>query len=190
MKIGIDVDGTLTNWHKFKIRSAKRYIKKNNLPFRLINSNEYDLKDIFNWHREIKEKFWKENGEKIVAKVPIKRGALNAIKRIRAMGHKIFIISNRNNNDFFDPLNVTLMWLNKYKVPYDKVCVGNKYRDCIDNKIDVFIDDLPSELEKLSQIGIRTILINENYNRMATGEFKRVKLWRSIPIIIKAIQIF
>ena len=46
MRIGIDIDGVLTDEHRYIIDYGTKYFTKNNIPY-ILHKNIYDSKEIF-----------------------------------------------------------------------------------------------------------------------------------------------
>ena len=59
MRIGIDIDGVLTDMEKFLADYGSKYCIENNLPVN-IKEIEYDEFKTFNWTEEQGIKFWNE----------------------------------------------------------------------------------------------------------------------------------
>ena len=73
--------------------------------------------------------------------------------------------------------------MNKYEIPYDKVIIGayDKLEYCLENGIEVFVDDSLEVLEELSKHGIRCYLMTSPVNKdLETGTIKRVTTWEEV----------
>lgn len=57
MKIGIDIDGVLTNLSTFQAKEGKKFF---NDELHFFNDCAYDFKDMFNCTKEEKAAFWKK----------------------------------------------------------------------------------------------------------------------------------
>ena len=116
MNIGFDIDGVLNDIEKFQLKYGsiffrkkriKEYIEKNykengillnesdikDTDF-IINQNGYGIKEIFDCTDEEEVEFWTKYTHKFFFE-PARVGASDTIKKLRAEGHKIFIISSR-----------------------------------------------------------------------------------------------
>ena len=49
--IGIDLDGTITDFHRYLVRYGKKFLKDNNIKFKIKNQKAYEINEIF----ELKE---------------------------------------------------------------------------------------------------------------------------------------
>ena len=83
--------------------------------------------------------------------------------------------------------NTTKNWLSENKVMYDKLIFtkGDKLPYCIDNKIDIMIDDDPKNINQIST-KIPVICFDAAYNRECIGEkVTRCYSWYDIYTKIK-----
>lgn len=58
MKIGIDIDGVLTDEHNYIIDNATKYFYQNNIPYK-VHKNIYDSPRLFEVSKEQYILFWK-----------------------------------------------------------------------------------------------------------------------------------
>lgn len=167
MIIGIDIDDTLTLLHEVKQKTAKDYIQKNNLPYKLINPKALRFKDMFDWPIEECDKFWFSEIEEMLCNATPREHVCSVISRLKQMGHKIVIITARTTEWHKRPYEMSYEWLTKNNIPFDKLIVGfeDKTQVCVEEKVDVFIDDLPSTLVKLQAYNIKTILMSAPHNK-------------------------
>lgn len=170
MRIGIDIDGTLTNIVDSVIAYGQEYELENNLGDGILNPRSDYIKTAFEWGTEIGNKFWRENFMKInqVEPRPLTKKYLN---KLHAEGHEIFIITARSDEELGDAKKISIKWLKKHKIPFDHIFVNaqNKGALCKEHKIDVFIDDLPRNIDSAMDYSVRTFIMNsvtnENFNR-------------------------
>ena len=167
MIIGIDIDDTLTYLKDSKIESATNFIKNNNLPYQLIDPDAIFFKDMFDWPEEVCNQFWYAEADKLLSSVPARDNASEVVSRLKNAGHKIIIITARTTEWHKQPYQMSFDWLQKNNIPFDKLIVGHtdKTQVCVDENIDVFIDDLPSTLVKLQNENIKTILVVNPTNK-------------------------
>jgi ASC-1-like (ASCH) protein/uncharacterized HAD superfamily protein len=170
MRIGIDIDGTLTNIVDSVIAYGQEYELENNLEEGIANAKSDYIETAFEWGTEIGSKFWRENFAKInqVGPRPLTKKYLD---KLREEGHEIYIITARSKEELKDPEAISVKWLKKHKVPFDKIFVDiyNKGQLCKEQGVDLFIDDLPRNLDSTLDHGIKTFVMNsvtnENYKR-------------------------
>ena len=187
MIIGIDIDDTLTYLQPVKLKTAQEYIAKNNLGFKLIDPNALFFSQMFDWSGDECNEFWFSEADKMLTSAPARKYASSVITNLHNQGHKIVIITARTTEWHKHPYEMSFEWLTKNNIPFDKLIVGHmdKTQVCLDEKIDVFIDDLPSTLEKLQPYGIKTILMETPHtvnNETYTG--KRASNWQQVSDLI------
>ena len=100
-------------------------------------------------------------------------------------GNTIYIISGRDNGEYSNPYDMTVEWLKKYDICYDKLILTNAYNHqekadiCVNNNIDLMIDDSSIVCEKCLENGIKPLLFTTLYNQKEL-RFERVNNWEEI----------
>lgn len=191
MKIGIDIDDTLTDIRDELKEAALEYAKelgKNvNLSSKYVedknNGNAYQEKYGFSYE-ELKY-FLKNIQEEIVKKAKPRQDVVEVIKNLRKDGHKIYIITARDNEFHDDPYALSKNWLDKNNIQYDKLIVNarEKAKICIKQNIDLFIDDQLANCMKISNENIKVIRIT-NYQKKH-GNVVNKASWKDIYEYIK-----
>ena len=167
MRIGIDIDGTLTDIEKFQLDFGSKFFSKYN-KF-IVNSNGYEVADIFNVDSNLDNKFWDKYYFYYLKNEPIRRFASEIIKKLKDEGNEIYIITARHGeNTISDEENkkLTKTWLDKNEVKYDKLIFypEDKLETCLQNNINIMIEDRPENINILST-KIPVICINAIYNQ-------------------------
>ncbi len=185
MKIGIDIDNCISN---FDDTLLKEYLKhdKELRNTGIINENpEYLRKGMFDWTKEEEENFYKENIEEIVKKLkPIKETPYY-INKLKQDGHKIYIITGRNNGEYKNPYKLTEEWLKKYDIKYDELILTDAYdkhaktQVCLENNIDLMIEDSIRISLDLRENGVKVYTRNTRYNQKEQN-LDRVSNWKEI----------
>lgn len=190
MKIGIDIDDTLSFLEKTRVKTAKKYLKRNHLNYKLIRKDTHLFSEMFNWPQEECDKFWFEMADDMLLKAPVRKDASKVIKRLKKEGNEIIIITARTQKWHKNPFQMSEEWLNNNHIPYDELLVGflDKTEICKEKGIDVFIDDMPNTLKKLKPFGIETMLMKNSYN-VDEKDLKLVKNWKEIYNNIKKIEL-
>ena len=185
MNIGIDIDNVISN---FDEELLKEYIKhdKELRNTGIINPHaEYIRKGMFDWSKEEDNTFYKENIEQIAKNLKVIEGAKEYIDKLKEGGHKIYIITGRDNGDYSDPYNMTKEWLQENNIYYDKLIFtdsydkGQKSKKCIENNVEIMIDDSVSICKNCVESGITTLIMDKPYNRKEE-KITRVKNWKEI----------
>lgn len=183
MKIGIDIDNVISNFNE---ELLKEYIKHDEeiKGKGMVNKDVY-ITEMFSWTKEEERTFYKNNIERIAINLKVIEGASKYIKNLKEDGHIIYIISGRDNGEYSDPYKMTIDWLKKYDIVYDKLFLVDAYNShskteiCLENNIEIMIDDSKRMCKDIKKHGIRAILMDTPYNR-DTNEFERVNSWEEI----------
>lgn len=179
MRIGIDIDGVLTDMEQFIIDYLSKYCVENNLNFNIGTSN-YQVSKTFNITSEQEENFWNEYIENYAINERARPFASEVIKKLKDNGNEIYIITarcltNRDDDIIGNKMReITQNWLIKNEIVYDKLIFSKaenerKSQEIIDNEIDLMIEDNPRNIKELSNI-VPIICYNAEYNRECIGE--------------------
>ncbi|MCI8482361.1 MAG: hypothetical protein HFJ27_04765 [Clostridia bacterium] len=157
MKIGIDIDDVITNTSE----TIEEYVMKNNNSQKL----QEHMKEIMKGNPSDPEviEFCMETYLKVFQKVKLKDNAKEVIQRLLDKENEIYLITARGENlEFFKGSEkVTKEFLEDNNIKYTKIFFNaiDKAPLCIDNQIDVMIDDSivtnpVSETEVLNHFGL------------------------------------
>ena len=99
------------------------------------------------------------------------------IKKIKLLGHEIYIITSRTNDLSYCDIKPEKMkrivkkWLKKYKICYDKIVWTKKEKvsACETFDVDLMIDDNPKHILQLSK-RIPVICYDARYNKQCEGK--------------------
>lgn len=183
MNIGVDIDNVLSNFNEVLLNDYINHDKelRNN---GIINDNVY-IRKMFDWSESEEKQYYKENIERLSNSFKPIKNCSKFIKKLRDNGNYIYIISGRDNGEYSDPYNMTTKWLEKYGIEYDKLILTNAYNHqekadiCIENNIDIMIDDSINVCIKCTESHIKSLLFNTEYNKNET-RFTRVNNWEEI----------
>ena len=186
MVIGIDMDDTICSTNELIIKEADRYDKEVLGGSGVKDASAYEFTEMMGWEKDMKGKFFKDRLEYIMDHAEIKDHAKDVINKLHDEGAKIMIISFRKGKYIKDPYMLTKNWLDRNGVHYDKIYVdtGSKVDECVDNNVNLFIDDKESHCEDVSSAGIDVILFTNFYNH-AEKRFVRKDNWLQIYEYIK-----
>ena len=191
MIIGIDIDDTITDLSDIFLKYATLFNKENEIDFK-IDKTQWDLDKAFGWNNDDFMKFSKKYLEILLNEAKPKKGCVDVINKLREDGHKIVIITARNSEELIDPYEFTKNWLELNNIGFDKLVVNSnkKEEDCINNKIDVFIDDRPENCENVyKKLHIPVFLFDSVYNTNDKNSLiERVFSWEEVYSKIRSIQ--
>ncbi len=192
MKIGVDIDNVISNFNEVLLEEFLNHDKelRNN---GIINNDVYITRGMFDWSKEELEEFYCNNIERIAKSLNVLENAPEYIKKLKEEGNEIYIISGRDNGEYPNPYKMTFDWLNKYNIIYDKLILTNAYdslekaKICLENKIDIMIDDSTRILLEVNNSGITSLLMDTPYNRKE-NYLKRVYNWKEIYEFITSLR--
>ena len=194
MRIGIDIDGVLTNDDDYILDFTSKYCYDNNLN-EFNNANLYEYRKL-NWDETTIDNYRKEYFLNYVKNEPARKFASEVIKKLRNDGNEIFIITARYKtfeNGTINNENIrqcTLDWLKKNNIEYDKIIFTKppKVKEIIENKIDIMIEDSPTTINELIKI-VKVLYYDARYNRNIESEnIVRVYSWYDIYIKINELK--
>ena len=195
MNIGIDIDGVLTDMEREVTDYATKMCVEEGLPIKVDVSQYYET-DSFNWTQEQSDRFWNKYLVPYVVESNARRYAKEIIKKLRQEGNKVYIITARDESgmptEYYGKMQqLTKEWLKKYEIEYDKLIFAKdkeKLQRCIENNVDVMIEDSPSNIENIST-KINVIKFDCQYNRNMEGKnIITAYSWYHIYDIIKKIK--
>lgn len=195
MKIGIDIDGVLTN-DDYILDFTSKYCYEHVLKG-FDDANLYEYKKL-NWDENTINNYREEFFLNYIKNEPARKFASEIIKKLRNDGNKIFIITARYKtfeNGQINNENVkecTLNWLRKNKIEYDKVIFTKppKVKEILENKIDIMIEDSPTTINELVKV-VNVLYYDTRYNRDIEHEnITRVYSWYDIYMKINSIKQF
>ena len=94
MRIGIDIDGVLTNIEQYLIDYLSKYCIENNIKFNIGISN-YKVSKSFNITNEQEDDFWNEYLENYAINEKARPFAAEVIKKLKEDGNEIYIFESR-----------------------------------------------------------------------------------------------
>ena len=192
MKIGVDIDGVLTDVQKWIFDVGGRYFAK--LGKSIVNFAAYSMKDVFEVSDEECKSFWDENLFDYLSFVDVRENASKVISHLKEDGHEIVIITARSEREFFvdgkkkSSYDITKDWLNKNGICYDKLILTQeeKSKHCKLHEIDVMIEDSPANIDEISKT-LPVICFDCEYNKDVKSDM-RAKTWQEVYEIIDKIK--
>lgn len=178
MNIAIDIDDTLTDTFAYLMPFVAEFYEKD---LKELKSNKISYSNIPKEWRAYEWDFEKSYYDKVVVRTPFKKDAAMYVKLLREKGHRIVIITGRTKAFYTDPYAITAEELKNGNIVYDKlICTLDKKQACLEERIDVIIDDLVSNCDSASSAGIIPILFTSQANRDLNTEYVRVSQWEDV----------
>lgn len=174
--IGIDIDGTINEAHKWDIIHGREFCIKHKIHTEE-KLNECSVQKMFNLTGEMYELYLNEYFPWNVNHDEVKMGAAETIREWVRLGHIIKIITARNphyKGEYAGQMMVedTKHWFEKHNIPYHDLLFGctNKSKSCRENDVDIFIDDDPKHIIPVAKLPRTTVLIaGQSYNEYLIG---------------------
>lgn len=181
MRIGIDIDDTITNTQD-KIDEIA--LEKENKQ--IYDRTKHWFYERFNTSADEDTLFFYKYAREIMGSADIKENASLYINKLHDLGHEIYIITARSNKFADNIMDITLDYLAKNEIKYDKIIFQshNKADICRENNIDVMVDDSIEHIEEITNVGIKVIIMDNEYNRNSNGT--RAKNWEEVYNLIES----
>ena len=183
MNIGFDIDNVITYFDKEILSEFKKQDKKkrNN---GIINKNAQHINyGMFDWSKEEVDEFYNDNMERIAQNLKVQRRCKYYLKKLKKLGHKIFLITHRAYPHYTRPKKTTKDWLTIQNIPYTKLVISkspDKTEECKNLNIDIMFDDREDQCEKMRNNGINCVLKLTKYNYRYKKDLPHVKTWKDI----------
>lgn len=190
MKIGIDIDNTITNTLPILKKYCREYndtVIKRGLE---MHDNGVASFNLYDWTPEENMDFCVKYLEEVVLQAEVKENAKDIIQKLKDEGHHINIISSRAFPMFKTPYETTEKFLKEKGIVYDKLLVGKieKRSSCVENQLDVLIEDEVKYINEMSEF-MPVIVFDEIYNKQCEGKnVIKVTSWLEIYDKIKELQ--
>lgn len=174
MRIGIDIDGVLTDFEKWQLEVGSKFFVKYNK--KIVNPDGYDSDTVFNVTKEMDSEFWHDYLYDYAKNEPARKFAGEVIDKLKNKGYKIYIITARYLTDRNDDLgkemrNIVIEWLKENSINYDKIIFSpeDKFEICKENNISIMIEDKVENINNISKI-IPVVCFNASYNKVCNGK--------------------
>ena len=193
MRIGIDIDGVLTDIERWQLDYGSKFYYEN-YNKGIINPKGYETNEIFNSDIKCDDQFWNKYFKDYSINVEVRKFADEVISKLKQDGDEIYIITARGS--FLshsakimtkeENEQIVKQWLNKNNIYYDDIIFSpeDKLDICINNNIDIMIEDKVDNINKIST-KIPVICFNAGYNEICKGNnIYRAYSWYDIYNII------
>ncbi len=197
MRIGIDIDGVLTDIEQWQLDYGSKFFYEK-YGKEIVNYKGYETNDIFCVEKNYDDEFWYTHFRDYSKNAEVRKFASEIIHKLHNEGNEIYIITARSGFSLNDretisneeSNNMVLTWLRNNNIYYDKIIFSpeEKLEICKAEKIDIMIDDRQDNVEHISK-EIPVICFHANYNENCKGEnIYRCYSWYDIYSKIKKIQ--
>ena len=194
MRIGIDIDGVLTDVEQWQLDyGSKVMFEKCNKE--IVDGNAYDFTEVFGIEENLDSDFWRDYLYDYAVNEPARKFANEVTQKLKEDGNDIYIITarfltEREDEEWIKMRDTVINWLKKYNIYYDKIIFSpeNKLDVCIENNIDVMIEDYSKNINIISQ-KIPVICFDARHNKECAGDnIIRCYSWYDIYAKLKSIE--
>lgn len=172
--IGLDIDGVLTDIHKFQLEKGEKFLKEK-FQRDVVNRDAQDIDEIFECNEKESRAFWTKYLMKYSISEKARDGAGAFTKALHEKGDKIVIITSRVYTESDSVLGKTMRfiveeWLKQNNIEYDEIvyCDEDKKEAIKLNNITVMVEDSPKNIEELSKI-TNVVVMDNPYNKDISG---------------------
>lgn len=183
MKIGIDIDDTMTNTFDYLIPYIAEFFE---VDINYLKNNNISYSNLPEAMKKRELEFAKKYYDIVIPGTPFKPKVAEYIDKIKSLGHEIIIITARDKRLYTDEYKTTIKELKDNNIKYDKlICDFDKAKVCKNEKINFFIDDSIENCTKVAKLGIKTLLFNSKSNINSETNLIRVDNWKQVYEKIK-----
>ena len=196
MRIGIDIDGVLTDLEQWQLDFGEKFFSKYNK--RVVNRDGYETHEIFDVEEALDDLFWNKYYKDYTTNVEVRKFASEIISKLKNEGFEIYIITARGNwlptdNSMTkdECNNIVIDWLSKNNIKYDKIIFSpeDKLDICLNNNIDIMIEDKVDNINKISS-KLPVICFHAGYNKECEGtNIIRCYSWYDVYLTINKIKL-
>lgn len=168
MKIGIDIDGVLTDISKFYLDYGAKFAFENNI--KIVNPNAYEIEEMLNLEEGAHKEFWAKYDDYYTKKIYTREFASEVIRKLKEEGNEIHLLTARNPKSEQNE-KWTTDWLEENNIYYDKLIFIDKQLKleyCKNNNIDLMIEDNTNTILAISKL-IPVICLDNRYNQNCEG---------------------
>lgn len=168
LRIGIDLDGVVYPYD----RAYRAYLASIGIWTPSETPQSWKFYEAWGWDTD---EYWTHHINGINAGIIFGTGqpypkAVRAINEMRARGHEVHFVTDRNAGRPGYAMQQTAQWLHRSCIGYDGLYF-TKLKD-VAAGLDVFIDDRPENVDLMASAGVDAYLMDQPWNR-GTGEYKR-----------------
>lgn len=186
MRIGFDIDDVITDTSG----SMKEYIIKYDDNGELMAN----IEDIMRGDASTPfiDKFFMNHFLEIAKNAKIKDNSVRVIKKLFDTGNEIYLITARGEEKkiFKGAEALTLEYLKQNDIYYTNIIFNavDKAKLCIDNDIDLFVDDSIKHCEAVRNANINSILFTSVVNKSLPTTVTRVDNWLELEEKIQQLK--
>ena len=181
MTIGIDIDDTITNTSEYANSLLKKYKKYSY------------VKDYHDLNEKDRFRFFIENVYDIHNNCTVKPDVVEVLKWLKNNDWRIVLITARGNSYYYeDEIAAIIMkdtneYLDNHGIYYDKIVFHQYLKSdaCVEENVDIFIDDKEFILDDVAKRGIRTLKMGDKKEH---SKHQIVSSWLELKDILSEVM--
>jgi len=175
LNIAIDIDDTLTDTAAYLQPYVAEYFGMKLSEVRAKGISYEKLPEP--WQKDTIA-FMKTYVDSVIPYTPFKPDAAWGVKTLHALGHRIIIMTARSTAFYSDPYATTEEELRRGGIVYDKlICSTDKAKACLEEHIDVLIDDNPDNCRAVAAVGVEVVNMVSWVYRNVEMPYPRAQDW-------------
>ena len=182
MRIGIDIDDTITNTYEY----MTPYVCKSfNIDEESIKGKNGTYREVYRLERQDYVNFLKKYFNDFAPLITVKEDAKKVINKLHEK-NEIIIITARNEEYFENVKELCSNYLKKENILFDDIIVNAKPKGpiCKERNIDILIDDSVENCISAKENNIKCILFDSKINKN-TDEFTRAHNWKEVEYLLE-----
>ena len=194
MRIGIDIDGVLTDLEQYQLDCSSKFMFEH-YNKGIKDGNGYETTEIYDVDTKTDDSFWSEYLQLYATEEPARKYADEVTYKLHKDGNEIYIITARHltdkdNEQGYQMRETVKNWLKNNNIYYDKLIFSpeDKLNICKENNIDLMIEDKVENINNISQI-IPVICFNAGYNKKCEGT-NIIRCYSWYDIYVKTRRLF
>ncbi|HUS88591.1 MAG TPA: hypothetical protein VMW91_04335 [Desulfosporosinus sp.] len=177
MRIGVDIDGVISDSYPFWLTELNLHFGKN-----ITVIDDYEMHLVFDVSRDAMNDYFVCNAERLLMTPEPISGAKEGIETLLREGHEVIYITART----LEERDVTVRWLTTCGIPHEHehvlfAGVSSKLELVKQWEIEAFIEDYQVNAKLIAESGVPVFLLNASYNQeeLPTG-ITRCHSWDEI----------
>lgn len=159
MRIGVDIDGVISDSYTVWLQELNQYYGKN-----ITVLEDYEMHLVFDVPWDDMNNFFVQNVQKLFSIPKPMKGAKEGIETLLAEGHEVIYVTARTP----DEEEYTFDWMSKHGIPHEQILFsGLKSKvDLVKQwQLEIFIEDYMKNAEVIAELGLPVLLLNASYNQ-------------------------
>lgn len=187
--VGFDIDNVIADFDGMVLAKSIEE-DKNKRNAGIINPGASWIRGMFDWSKEEWAEFFNNNMEKWASEFEVRPGAKEVIDALLEEGYDVVLISHRAAPHYKEPFETTKNWLKNNNINYTNLIISestDKTKECRDNGVNIYFDDLPKNVEDLRNGGFENAYVVETEFNSNTDHNILVN-WNTIYNKIKEVE--